>query len=136
MVVLFFRGYPIDGTQGLKRKGWKIQLTSPEVGPPAEPLPQFPQQEILSRSAKGYSGCEAVPLSEEEVRNNSGEAFRVDADGNQSPGPSPSSAWFYTASYRHNQTIKLYKATPGSIYHDFIAGRSVPVTVAATSSKP
>ncbi|EZG51529.1 hypothetical protein GNI_124380 [Gregarina niphandrodes] len=118
-----YRGYPVKGSKAFKG-AWKVQIVSPQCRSPPEPLPQFPQQEILKRNIRGnYEGAGSMKLSPSETANNSGEAYLPVGQ------ESPSSEFFYTAGYETNSAIKLKKQVQGSIYRSFVAGQPVPVKI-------
>eukprot|EP01055_Gregarina_sp_Pseudo9_P005382 Gregarina_sp_Pseudo_9__5381@NODE_652_length_2424_cov_153_887631_g615_i0_p1_GENE_NODE_652_length_2424_cov_153_887631_g615_i0NODE_652_length_2424_cov_153_887631_g615_i0_p1_ORF_typecomplete_len197_score32_52_NODE_652_length_2424_cov_153_887631_g615_i06281218 len=119
-----YRGYPVDGAQSLKKsKNWRIQIVNCGMGAPSQPLPQFPQQEILTRKRGVYRGCAPMRLSEKQIQYNSGEAWIDHSD------VKPRSEYFFTAGYTEGSAMRLQKPVTESIYRSVVAGSPVPVKV-------
>eukprot|EP01053_Blabericola_migrator_P000369 Blabericola_migrator_1__368@NODE_1092_length_5463_cov_333_784470_g747_i0_p3_GENE_NODE_1092_length_5463_cov_333_784470_g747_i0NODE_1092_length_5463_cov_333_784470_g747_i0_p3_ORF_typecomplete_len193_score35_99_NODE_1092_length_5463_cov_333_784470_g747_i043724950 len=121
-----YRGYPVDGAQSLKKsKSWRIQIVNCALGAPSQPLPQFPQQEILARKNGKYHGRPPMRLTEKQIQYNSGEAWIDQND----PSTKPRSDYFFTAGYVEGTAVRLQKPVTESIYRSVVAGSPVPVKV-------
>lgn len=128
-----YRGYPMNGPAAFaKSKKWKIQLVGSALDSPSEPLPQFPQQELLSFSpGRGYYGVEKMNLTEEQVSWNSGYQYRQMS----SVKTEPTSESFYTSGYYCGSAVKVMKPFPQSIYHTVVSGSTVEVPIYSYPSK-
>eukprot|EP01056_Protomagalhaensia_sp_Gyna25_P003936 Protomagalhaensia_sp_Gyna_25__3935@NODE_353_length_3762_cov_303_129734_g272_i0_p3_GENE_NODE_353_length_3762_cov_303_129734_g272_i0NODE_353_length_3762_cov_303_129734_g272_i0_p3_ORF_typecomplete_len199_score12_82_NODE_353_length_3762_cov_303_129734_g272_i065661 len=121
-----YRGYPVDGAQSLKKsRNWRIQIVNCALGAPSQPLPQFPQQEVLTRKRGEYRGCAPMQLTEKQIQYNSGEAWIDQND----PSTKPRSEYFFTAGYVEGSAVRLQKPVTESIYRSVVAGSPVPVKV-------
>lgn len=124
-----YRGYPVDGPSTLlKSKKWRVQIVGSAIGAPPEPLPQFPQQELLGATRDGdYFGLDRIELTPEQVEWNSGQRYLSMA---KSAVPAkPTSRSFFTSGYHRGSAIEVMKPFPETIYHTVVNGSTVEVPV-------
>eukprot|EP00914_Ancora_sagittata_P021394 GHVO01042265.1.p1 GENE.GHVO01042265.1~~GHVO01042265.1.p1 ORF type:complete len:255 (-),score=29.59 GHVO01042265.1:128-892(-) len=87
-----YRGYPLDWTESLVKNGFKIQIVSPSVGEPTEPMAAFPPAVLVKKRlnnntmqyAPGRLTHYTYPLTEAMIANNTAGSGNV-------------SEWYYAA---------------------------------------
>eukprot|EP01069_Polyplicarium_translucidae_P013467 Polyplicarium_translucidae@DN985_c0_g1_i1.p1 len=87
-----YRGFPLDWTESLLKGGFKIQIVSPTIGEPTEPMAAFPPAVLVKekrtdgsvRYMPGRITHYSYPLSDEMIANNTA-------------GSGNASRWYYAA---------------------------------------
>eukprot|EP01071_Lankesteria_metandrocarpae_P003357 Lankesteria_metandrocarpae@DN2914_c0_g1_i1.p1 len=105
-----YRGYPLDGTDSMKRsRQWRVQLVPSVVAHPNQPLPGFPDRSALAVTGPNaeYRPVRVEGLTAQERLYNSGEYWQ---------DKPPVSSYYYTASMATRPSKAGY--TPSRKYKD------------------